>query len=58
MVATRREGRTIHYRLAHEETRPLMGALYAIFCAPQTPDRRLCVTVVCSQRTVIPRNSR
>lgn len=34
MVATRREGQVIHYRLANDETRRLMRALYAAFCAP------------------------
>ena len=34
MVATRREGQTIHYRLADDETRALMRALYATFCEP------------------------
>lgn len=34
MVATRRESQTIHYRLADDETRALMAALYGVFCAP------------------------
>ena len=34
MVTTRREGQTIHYRLADDETRALMRALYATFCEP------------------------
>lgn len=33
MVATRREAQTIHYRLADDETRAVMTALYGIFCA-------------------------
>jgi ArsR family transcriptional regulator len=33
MVATRREGQTIHYRLADDEARRLMAALYDAFCA-------------------------
>ena len=33
MVATRREGQVIHYRLADDETRALIMALYTIFCA-------------------------
>ncbi len=33
MVATRREAQTIHYRIADEDTRLLMTALYEIFCA-------------------------
>ena len=32
MVVTRRESQTIHYRLADEETRQLMAALYSTFC--------------------------
>ena len=32
MVATRREAQTIHYRLADDETRQLMAALYDTFC--------------------------
>ena len=32
MVATRRESQTIHYRLADDETRQLMAALYDTFC--------------------------
>ena len=34
MVATRRESQTIRYRLADDETRALMRALHATFCAP------------------------
>lgn len=33
MVATRRSGQTIHYRLADEQTRVLMRSLYETFCA-------------------------
>ena len=32
-VATRREAQNIRYRLADDETRALMHALYSIFCA-------------------------
>lgn len=32
MVATRREGQTIHYRLASPEARQVMNALYDVFC--------------------------
>lgn len=32
MVATRREAQTIHYRIADDETRALMQALYDVFC--------------------------
>lgn len=34
MVAARREGQAIYYRLGDEETRILMRALYSTFCAP------------------------
>ena len=34
MVTTRRDGQTIHYRLADDETRALMHALYRTFCGP------------------------
>lgn len=34
MVATRRDGQTIHYRLGDDETSALMRALYETFCAP------------------------
>lgn len=33
LVATRREGQSIRYRLADREARALMAALYDIFCA-------------------------
>ena len=32
MVATRRDGQTVRYRLADEETQQLMMALYSVFC--------------------------
>ena len=35
MVATRREAQTIHYRLADDEVRHLMRALYDVFCGPE-----------------------
>ena len=34
LVATRRDGQAIHYRLADEATRAIMAALYDTFCAP------------------------
>jgi ArsR family transcriptional regulator len=34
LVATRRNGKSIHYSLASEEARKLMGVLYELFCAP------------------------
>lgn len=32
VVDTRRDGQTIHYRLASEEVRRIMAALYDVFC--------------------------
>jgi ArsR family transcriptional regulator len=32
LVATRREGKTIYYRLADDATREVIGLLYAVFC--------------------------
>jgi DNA-binding transcriptional ArsR family regulator len=32
LVATRREGKTIYYRLASEEARIIIGAVYEVFC--------------------------
>lgn len=40
MVATRRESQTIHYRLADEEIRALMRALYDVFCVWESSDVR------------------
>jgi DNA-binding transcriptional ArsR family regulator len=34
LVATRRDGKTIHYSLASEEARVVLDALYAVFCGP------------------------
>ena len=34
LVATRREGRTINYRLASPEVARILQTLYAIYCAP------------------------
>lgn len=34
LVATRREGTTIHYRIASDRVRPILEQLYRIFCAP------------------------
>jgi DNA-binding transcriptional ArsR family regulator len=36
LVATRREGVIIHYRIASERVRPILGELYRLFCAPGT----------------------
>jgi DNA-binding transcriptional ArsR family regulator len=32
LVAARREGKTIYYRLASEEARVIIGAVYEVFC--------------------------
>jgi ArsR family transcriptional regulator, virulence genes transcriptional regulator len=32
LVATRRDGKTIYYRLASEEARIVIGAVYDVFC--------------------------
>ncbi|MFP4238662.1 MAG: metalloregulator ArsR/SmtB family transcription factor [Rhodosalinus sp.] len=32
LVATRRDGKTIHYRLADDATREVIGLLYSLFC--------------------------
>jgi DNA-binding transcriptional ArsR family regulator len=32
VVATRREGQTIHYRLASEDVKRLISMLYDIYC--------------------------
>jgi DNA-binding transcriptional ArsR family regulator len=32
LVATRREGKIIYYRLASEEARVIIGAIYDVFC--------------------------
>jgi DNA-binding transcriptional ArsR family regulator len=32
LVATRREGKAIYYRLASEEARIIIGAVYEVFC--------------------------
>ncbi|MCL4132673.1 UNVERIFIED_CONTAM: hypothetical protein GTU68_046338 [Idotea baltica] len=36
LVATRREGRTIYYRLANDEVTPIVDALYEMFCKSPT----------------------
>lgn len=35
LVATRREGQTIHYRLASPEITALLELLYRLYCAPE-----------------------
>lgn len=32
LVATRRDGTTIYYRIASERVRPILGELYRLFC--------------------------
>ena len=32
LVSTRRDGKAIYYRLASEETRVVIGAIYDVFC--------------------------
>lgn len=34
LVATRRDGVTIYYRIGSERVRPILVALYRLFCAP------------------------
>jgi len=34
LVATRRDGVTIHYRITSERVRPILTELYRLFCAP------------------------
>jgi DNA-binding transcriptional ArsR family regulator len=33
LVATRRDGKSIHYRLANDDVRKLLSVIYGIFCA-------------------------
>jgi DNA-binding transcriptional ArsR family regulator len=35
LVTARRNGKAIHYRLANEEVRAVVGALYQVFCGPK-----------------------
>lgn len=35
LVATRREGVVIHYRIASERVRPILAELYRLFCGPE-----------------------
>jgi DNA-binding transcriptional ArsR family regulator len=32
LVAARRDGKTIHYRIASEQARVIVGAVHAVFC--------------------------
>jgi DNA-binding transcriptional ArsR family regulator len=36
VVETRREGQTIHYRMASPEVRAVLETLYRIYCAPSS----------------------
>lgn len=38
-VSTRREGRTIYYRLASEHVAQVLETLYCIYCAPELAER-------------------
>ena len=40
LVTTRRESQTIHYSLASEPARTIIGTLYEIFCSPQVSQGR------------------
>jgi len=40
LVSTRRESQTIHYSLASEPARTMIGALYQLFCLPDEDARR------------------
>jgi len=42
LVAARREGQTIRYRLADDAARRVLETLFAIYCADSTMDGRLC----------------
>ncbi|MBB6251760.1 ArsR/SmtB family transcription factor [Nitrospirillum iridis] len=35
LVAPRREGTVIHYRIGSDKVGPILGALYQLFCAPE-----------------------
>jgi DNA-binding transcriptional ArsR family regulator len=39
LVATRREGQTIHYRLASPEVAAILGTLHGLYCAPEGAGR-------------------
>ena len=38
LVATRRSGTAIHYRIASDKVRPILNELYRLFCAPSASD--------------------
>ncbi len=35
LVATRRDGKTVYYRLADDRSRRMLETVHALFCAPQ-----------------------
>jgi len=37
LVATRRQGTAIHYRIGSDRVRPILGDLYHLFCASEIP---------------------
>jgi len=39
LVAARREGTVLYYRIVSPEVRSILGALYEAFCQPATSDR-------------------
>jgi DNA-binding transcriptional ArsR family regulator len=39
LVRTRREGQTIHYRLASAEVAAILETLYRLYCAPEGDER-------------------
>lgn len=39
LVATRRDGRMIYYRIARPDVARLIGTLYELFCGPAATDR-------------------
>ena len=38
LVSTRRDGKTIYYSLADQNTQEVIGLLYRLFCSPGVPD--------------------
>jgi ArsR family transcriptional regulator, virulence genes transcriptional regulator len=38
LVATRREGTAIHYRIGSDRVQPILAELYRLFCAPDRPE--------------------
>ncbi|MDF2368196.1 helix-turn-helix transcriptional regulator [Sneathiella sp.] len=42
LVKSRREGTTVHYRIASHEVFAVVEALHSSFCEPSPPDEQLC----------------